>query len=376
MKKILAAAAAIAAAFTLAFCGCTDGKKETANKNNWFHIMDADAYIALTDGRDDPADENYNRLIDRTREALEEIDKSLSVTRADSVITAFNNAEAGARVELDKTAYDVLGIAMRVYELTDGYYNPAVYYSVMEYGFGGDRQFPTSESELPKDSDVQKYTALAESFKDLELYSENGAYYAVKPYFTVEVNGEKLPLKIDLGGIGKGYAADRAGEIMDVLGYGFGYFDFGASSIAFKSYKKGVPFTMSIASPRQISGKSSRLLRTQIDGEYVSTSGDYVEFYELGERRYCHIINPKTGRPVDTGVISATVVGSSAAEADALSTAIMAMGRERATEFMKEKLASWRVVFACEEDKSYGFVTNMEESGYTLPENCAFSRLT
>ena len=86
---------------------------------------------------------------------------------------------------------------------------------------------------------------------------------------------------------------------------------------------------------------------TPIANLSVSTSGDNAQYYMIDGVRYCHVINPKTGKPVQTGVMSATILGGSAAEDDAYTTAIMAMGRDKAAEFVKTKLTDRRVVFSC-----------------------------
>ena len=64
--------------------------------------------------------------------------------------------------------------------------------------------------------------------------------------------------------------------------------------------------------------------------------------------RYCHVIDPTTGKPVNKGIMSVTIIGGSAGSADALTTAVMAMGREKALQFIESKLTDRKVVFLCE----------------------------
>ena len=153
-------------------------------------------------------------------------------------------------------------------------------------------------------------------------------------------------MKLDLGGIGKGYAVDIIDAMFDEYGYEYGYFNFSASSMAVKSHFEQGAYIMELVGPR--SPQRKPYLFTKIRNEKLSTSGDNEQRYFIDGVRYCHIIDPTTGKPIRTGIMSATVIGGSAAEDDALTTAIMAMGKERASNFIKEKLTDRKVVFTCE----------------------------
>lgn len=335
--------------------GAVDSEKAENSENfktegkEWFGIINTDleATLILTDNfTDEEVSARYGSLCADIEDVLDDINYSLSATVAGSSIYEFNNAEAGATVEITETAYNVLQMSKRIYEFTDGYYNPAVYYSVQAYGFGGAESFPQKAEELPKDGDVIKYNILADSFEDISLEKdeENGRFYAVKPETTVEINGETLTVKLDLGGIGKGYAVDLVSALMDSYGFKFGYFSFGGSSIVYKNHFKQGNYELAMTDPRAIGYYAV----APIANQSVSTSGDNAQYYLIDGVRYCHIINPKTGKPVQTGITSATILGGSAAEDDAYTTAIMAMGKDKAAEFISTKLTDRRVIFAYE----------------------------
>lgn len=316
----------------------------TGKRKEWFGIINTDltATLVLSDNfGDEEVSTRYDLLCGDIGKVLHDINYSLSATVKNSSIYNFNAAEAGAKVEITQTAYEVLQLTKRIYEFTEGYYNPAVYYSVQAYGFGGAESFPQKAEDLPKDEDIAKYNILADGFANIVLKEENAKYYAVKPETTVEINGETLALKLDLGGIGKGYAVDIISGLMDKYGFKFGYFNFGGSSITYKNHFKEGNYNLSITDPRSL----GYYMVAPIANQGVSTSGDNAQFYEIDGVRYCHVINPKTGKPVQTGIMSATIMGGSAAEDDAYTTAIMAMGKEKASEFIQTKLTDRRVVF-------------------------------
>ncbi len=292
----------------------------------------------------------YNDLCGEIESLLTSIELSLSSNApsvADSAsqsacIYAFNQAPAGATVELDKTAYEVLSTAKYIYELTDGYYNPAVYYSVCEYGFSESDGSVTEG--LPSDGDIEKYRELSTHFSEVKLFEYEGRYYAVKPEATASVGGGEYALKIDLGGIGKGYAVDKVNALLDGYGFSYGYFNFGSSSIALKSHYKNGAYSLGLTNPR-FDVYGDVYITMNVADACLSTSGDYEQYYEIDGVRYCHIIDPTTGKPVQTGIMTATVIGGSAAEDDALTTAVMAMGRDRAIEFINSELSDRYVVF-------------------------------
>ena len=125
-----------------------------------------------------------------------------------SDITKFNNAQAGEEIEIRRITYEVLSEAYAVYKLTEGYYNPALYYNVRAYYFGDKQVYPKRVSQLPSDEEVAVYTDLASHFGDIALRTDGDKYFIKKPDYTVSYANTVYSMKLDLGGIGKGYAVD------------------------------------------------------------------------------------------------------------------------------------------------------------------------
>lgn len=347
------------------FTGCAEKTPDYTSLSKSFYAMDTSATLLISDRADDGSfRDKFQRLGTAVANTLNEIENSISAHIATTCIYAFNEAEAGATVEIDKTAYELLTTAQSVYSATDGFYNPAVYYSVYDYGFYGVVGFMTEEA-LPSDETVGKYVSLSAHFGDIELSENNGKYYAKKPEQTVEVEGKTLSLKIDLGGIGKGYAVDKVNSLIQEYGFKYGFFNFASSSIAVNEHYENTDYTINFLAPRSDTLGAS-YLRTKVRNSCISTSGDYENYYELGGVRYCHVINPETGKPVQTGIMTATVIGGSAAEDDAYTTAIMCMGKDRALEFISEKLTDRKVVFTCDNGGQYEIYSNLPDGGYEV----------
>ena len=316
-------------------------------KSQVYYKMFADAQLIVSaDFSASEAVEKYTRFTQEVGKTLDDISRALSATVSGSDIDNFNKYDAGVEFEISKITYDVLSTALEMYEFTDGCYNPALYYNIQAYGFGGSYDFPESVSDLPDDEKIAKYTQLASRFGEIELKEEGGKYYVKKPAFTVDVEEKTLSMKLDLGGIGKGYAVDAIDGLFEKYGYEYGLFNFGASSMLIKSNVLEGNYTIELVNPR--SNKRDGYIRVPARNEKVSTSGDNEQRYFLDGVRYCHIIDPATGKPVQTGIMSATIIGGSAAEDDALTTAIMCMGKEKAIKFIEEKLTDRKVIFTAE----------------------------
>ena len=148
---------------------------------------------------------------------------------------------------------------------------------------------------------------------------------------------------------------------MQDYGYEKAYITLGSSSI----YLLG-DYPVSVRNPFS-NNISDTYLKIETSGETaISTSGDYERYYHIDGQKYCHIIDNDTGYPVNTGVRSVTVVGKYSVYCDALSTALMAMDKQTATDFIRNKLLADNYaekIFILYSDKT---VLTNATSGYTL----------
>lgn len=354
-KSIIIASVLAVAAVSSSGCG---KEEPTLNDYMTFYSMGTTATLAAKLGDEaakgksvEEQNELFEALCGDVYSALTAVEHSISSSIVTTRIYAFNEAPAGSEIQLDKNSYDILSAAKYVYEFTDGYYNPAVWYSVDLYGFttrpsgyeaAYDRDKVTENGvsylPLPEEKYVEAFRQLAQGFSEVTLTEREGNYYAYKPATTVEVDGVSYSLKLDLGGIGKGWAVNKVSEMLKERGYEYGYFSFGTSSITVNDYAgNDGKYTISFTDPRDEGiFEKKTYCSFRINDVNLSTSGDYENYYTIDGTRYCHIIDPTTGSPVQTGIASATVIGGSAAEDDALTTALMAMGKDRAVEFVND----------------------------------------
>lgn len=372
MKKLLTCALAAAvclSAFALPSCAQEDTAPKAADGRAYVMGTEAVLHIAA-DFSDQAQQDKFTGLWTEVKALLNSVEASVSVEVETSSVSRFNAAAAGAKVRIDETAYEILRQAISYCNYTDGYFNPAVYQSLRAYGIESGKI--TRPESLPAAETVAAYKTLAESFTDIVLTEQDGGYYATKPAATVTAEGEEHSLMLDLGGIGKGWCADRIDELIESYGFEYGYFSFGSSTMAVKKYNSETVdfYKLTARDPRGDAGSS--YVQFPVKDVCLSTSGDYELYYEIDGVRYCHIIDPTTGSPIQTGIASVTIVGGSAAQDDALTTALSAMGKQKAVDFINDNLSDRTVVMLVIEDGNGIIITNRPEdvtvrnSAYTL----------
>jgi thiamine biosynthesis lipoprotein len=137
-------------------------------------------------------------------------------------------------------------------------------------------------------------------------------------------------VRINLGGIAKGYAVEHAAAMLRAAGVEHAMLNAGGDTRVLGD-RRGRPWIVGIRHPRVADEVVTRL---PLQDEAISTSGDYERFFEEGGRRYHHILNPTTGEPTQ-GVLSATVIGPDATTTDGLSTTLFVLGPERGLELVE-----------------------------------------
>lgn len=137
---------------------------------------------------------------------------------------------------------------------------------------------------------------------------------------------------LDLGGIGKGYAVDRALDVLRAFGVHRAKLDFGSSSLAFEGHVDG-DWPVVLADPRD---RERPLASFRVERGSVSSSGQYERSFVRNGRRYGHIFDPMTGRPVESNLLLVSVIAPGATQADALSTALFVLGSDRGAQLVSQ----------------------------------------
>ena len=239
------------------------------------------------------------------------------ITRIEDLISSWDpasqtseiNRKAGLQaVSVDKELFDLIQRSLKISELTHGAFD--ISFASMDRIYTFDRQ----EEELPTEETIQNAKALI-NWQNIKLDKNN-----------LSVKLTDKGMKIGFGAIGKGYAANRAKEIIESIEgvYGGIVNASGDLSIWGKSSDKVNEWNIKISDP---SNPDKILADLTVNNTAVITSGDYEKYFTSNGNRYSHIIDPKSGLPT-SGVKSVTIICNDAEIGDALATSVFVLGIE------------------------------------------------
>ena len=221
--------------------------------------------------------------------------------------TSLVNANAGIKpVKVSQELFDLIKRAIGISKLTDGAFD--ITYASMDKIW----KFDGSMTRMPAEEDIKSSVSKV-GYQNIILNEAEHTVFL------------KLPgMKIGFGAIGKGYAADRAKDLLQSKGVIAGIINASGDMNTWGKQVNGEDWKVAITNPMD---KNKAFALLPIKNEAVVTSGDYEKFVEFNGTRYAHIINPRTGYPA-TGIISVTVFAPKAELADALATSVFVMGKE------------------------------------------------
>ncbi|MDH3748133.1 MAG: FAD:protein FMN transferase [Gammaproteobacteria bacterium] len=241
------------------------------------------------------------RIVDAVFDEASRIDEMMSTYKEGSRISDINRRAADEAVFADFELFHLIQQALDISVLTRGAFD-ITYDSVgQHYNF--------RERRRPDDETIERERQRID-YRLVELDNMNST-----------VRFQKQGVRINLGGIAKGYVVERGVDILRKEGVENGVVTAGGDSRLLGD-RRGRPFMIGIRDPR---GDGEVAISLPLEDEAISTSGDYERFFDEDGIRYHHIIQPSTGAPA-AGVHSATVFGPHAVMTDALSTSVFVMG--------------------------------------------------
>lgn len=274
--------------------------------------------------------DKYLEIEENCENIISSIEKKISKTIKNSTVSKLNNGndfilysdESEATLEV----FNLIKEAFYIADITDRAFDPTVGLLARLWNITG-READTSTA-LPNESEIIE--ALEHSGTDKFEISSDG----IKKIDSLA--------EIDLGGIGKGYAAQRVIEYLDSAELDYGWISVGGNIGVFGEKTDSEPFKIGIRDPDDSSGIVGFLY---VKSGYISVSGDYERFVYIEGKRYHHIFDMKTGYSSESGLRSVAVHCGNGAYADALSTALFVMGHEAGIEFYNKNLIEFEAVF-------------------------------
>jgi thiamine biosynthesis lipoprotein len=266
-----------------------------------FYAMGSDCALHLYGG----TAEDVERFAAAAEEETRRIEARYSRYRDDSELARINKVAAtGGVIDVDAETAGLVAYAKACFAKSDGAFDISSGPLRAVWDF--------SSSRLP---DQRSIDALLPVIGLDHLVLENG-----------RLHFGRTGMELDFGGLGKEYAADRAAETCLDLGMRHGFVDLGGDIRVVGPQPDGLPWRIGIRHPRQPDRLAAEIA---LPGGALATSGDYERFIEVDGRRYCHILDPRTGWPAQ-GLSSVTVISERCLVAGSLSTAAILKGRDGA----------------------------------------------
>jgi thiamine biosynthesis lipoprotein len=265
-------------------------------------------YVTITAVTDGKTDDEARGAVDAAFDEITRVDTLMSTYKPESQLSEVNRMAGVRPVRVDPELIDTVQDAVYVSRLTGGAFDPTVGPLIKLWKIGSD------EAALPASEAIDRVRGLV-NYTQIELDRARSTVYI-----------KKRGMSIDLGGIAKGYASDRAVAALKARGIRGGIVACAGDLKLFGSREDHKPWSVGIQHPRD---KEGLLCTLSLNDAATSTSGDYERYFMEGGVRYHHILDPKTGYPA-RGLISVTVLAKDSWLADAIATGLFVMGPEKA----------------------------------------------
>lgn len=247
----------------------------------------------------------------RVKILLSEINKKMSMFDPQSELSLFNLHAQKNPMTVSKEFLSILLTGRQLFDITGGAWDGTVKPLVDLWGFGVEKNM----RRIPAEDDIRR-----------ALSSTGFHYIDILPPKTVIKN---RPVTLDLGSIAKGYGVDKLAAMFQSFGINDVLVEIGGELSASGRNLKGRPWSVGITRPAKKSLRQNIYTAVRLDSRSIATSGDYRNFFKKNGKAYSHIISPKTGRPVKTDIVSASVISGTCTFADGLATALMVMDLQK-----------------------------------------------
>ena len=281
-------------------------------------------------------------LIDQSESLIASLESLVSVTDANSELYAINQTGSGT---LTGKASSLMEQALEICRRTDGALDLSIYPIVRAWGF------TTGSYQVPDEAEIQALLPLVD-YRKIQYDAADGDV--------------TLPegMEIDLGSVAKGYAGQLAAQMLREHGVQSALLNLGGNVQTVGAKPDGSPWQIGIKDPQ---GEDAMMVLS-VEDQAVVTSGGYERYFEQDGQTYWHIMDPSTGHPADSGLISVTIVGDEGVVCDGLSTALFVMGLEKAADLWAQS-CDFEAVFVTASGEVY--ITEGLRDRFALTEQYA-----
>lgn len=329
MKNWLSAAL-LSAAFLLT--GCSGAPAQEPETATFFAMDTAMDFTVYGDAA----------LLDEAETLIGSLEEQVSVTDEHSDIYAIDHTGSGS---LSGNAAELMAQALELCRRTGGALDISVYPIVRAWGF------TTGSYQVPDEETIQSLLPLVD-YTQIQYDAATGVV--------------TLPegMEIDLGSVAKGYAGQLAAQMLREHGVQSALLNLGGNVQTVGAKPDGSPWQIGIKDPQ---GEDAMMVLS-VEDQAVVTSGGYERYFEQDGQTYWHIMDPSTGHPADSGLISVTIVGKQGIICDGLSTSLFVMGLEKAADLWAQS-CDFEAVFVTASGEVY--ITEGLQDRFALTEQYA-----
>ena len=329
MKNWLSAAL-LSAAFLLT--GCSGAPAQEPESATFFAMDTAMDFTVYGDAA----------LLDEAETLIGSLEEQVSVTDEHSDIYAIDHTGSGS---LSGNAAELMAQALELCRRTNGELDLSVYPIVRAWGF------TTGSYQVPDEETIQSLLPLVD-YTQIQYDAATGVV--------------TLPegMEIDLGSVAKGYAGQLAAQMLREHSVQSALLNLGGNVQTVGAKPDGSPWQIGIKDPQ---GEDAMMVLS-VEDQAVVTSGGYERYFEQDGQTYWHIMDPSTGHPAASGLISVTIVGDEGVVCDGLSTALFVMGLEKAADLWAQS-CDFEAVFVTASGEVY--ITEGLRDRFALTEQYA-----
>jgi thiamine biosynthesis lipoprotein len=249
----------------------------------------------------------------------------MSANLADSELERVNLMAGKEAVAVHGDLLELVEKALYYADISGGAFDPAVGPLVKLWGIG------TDAPHIPSDEEIAGLLPLVNR-RDIEINRQNMTIFLRQP-----------GMRLDLGAIAKGYAADEIAAIVRRAGVKRAMIDLGGNIFAYGEKEDKSPWRIGIQNP--LGNRGDYIGIAEVRNKTIVTSGVYERYIEVEGKRYHHLLSPETGFPADNGLLSVTIIADSSVDADGLSTAVFVLGGEKGSALVESMGAEAIFVF-------------------------------
>ncbi len=273
-----------------------------------------------------PSEEKAEDAIEAGFDEIKKLDNYLNNFSPDSEVSAVSQSAGIKPVHVSKETTDLMDKTIGISKITDGAFDPTIEPVIKLWAFSKRPDNPS----IPSKAAIENLRKLVD-YKKIKIDSAASEIYL-----------EEKGMALDLGGVAKGYAADKAVEAIKAKGIKAALVAIAGDIRGYGLSTSGKAWKVGIQNPRPENPASEKpwediFASLYLKDSAISTAGDYQRFFIKNGKRYHHIIDPKTGYPAESDLISVSVMAPEGYMADGIDTAVLILGPEKGMKLLNSK---------------------------------------